>query len=134
MWFCIMEITLRRSFTDFTLEAKNSERTANCFRKNSVIKVPYVFWVWALWNLSSLLWFAFFKVKLIVLLNQLFGSQIMLCKAYPYPTTHAQPYTENHKQSEHEPVRRDCQGCHLCFYIFKLWCELSSFMYGNLWQ
>ncbi|KAG2558138.1 hypothetical protein PVAP13_8NG139900, partial [Panicum virgatum] len=29
---------------DFTLEAKNSERTANCFRKNSVIKVPYVFW------------------------------------------------------------------------------------------
>ncbi|TKW01127.1 hypothetical protein SEVIR_8G158200v4 [Setaria viridis] len=29
---------------DFTLEAKNSERTANCFRKNSVVKVPYVFW------------------------------------------------------------------------------------------
>ncbi|XP_039777262.1 aarF domain-containing protein kinase 1-like isoform X2 [Panicum virgatum] len=29
---------------DFTLEAKNSERTANCFRKKSVIKVPYVFW------------------------------------------------------------------------------------------
>nr|CAB3491746.1 unnamed protein product [Digitaria exilis] len=29
---------------DFTLEAKNSERTANCFRKNAVVKVPYVFW------------------------------------------------------------------------------------------
>ncbi|CAL4992697.1 unnamed protein product [Urochloa decumbens] len=29
---------------DFTLEAKNSERTANCFRKNGVVKVPYVFW------------------------------------------------------------------------------------------
>ncbi|TVU01846.1 hypothetical protein EJB05_52687, partial [Eragrostis curvula] len=28
---------------DFTKEAKNSERTASCFRKNSVIKVPYVF-------------------------------------------------------------------------------------------
>jgi hypothetical protein len=30
-------------FTDFTKEAKNSERTASCFRKNSVVKVPYVF-------------------------------------------------------------------------------------------
>ncbi|XP_062197246.1 uncharacterized protein LOC133900129 isoform X2 [Phragmites australis] len=29
---------------DFTLEAKNSERTASCFRKNSLVKVPYVFW------------------------------------------------------------------------------------------
>ncbi|KAJ1277247.1 hypothetical protein BS78_05G280400 [Paspalum vaginatum] len=29
---------------DFTREAKNSERTASCFRKNSVVKVPYVFW------------------------------------------------------------------------------------------
>uniref|UniRef100_A0A0A9BUQ2 ABC1 atypical kinase-like domain-containing protein n=1 Tax=Arundo donax TaxID=35708 RepID=A0A0A9BUQ2_ARUDO len=29
---------------DFTQEAKNSERTASCFRKNSVVKVPYVFW------------------------------------------------------------------------------------------
>ncbi|XP_066340071.1 uncharacterized protein [Miscanthus floridulus] len=29
---------------DFTWEAKNSERTASCFRKNSVVKVPYVFW------------------------------------------------------------------------------------------
>ncbi|GJN25400.1 hypothetical protein PR202_gb13222 [Eleusine coracana subsp. coracana] len=30
---------------DFMKEAKNSERTASCFRKNSVVKVPYVFWV-----------------------------------------------------------------------------------------
>ncbi|GJN04648.1 hypothetical protein PR202_ga22213 [Eleusine coracana subsp. coracana] len=30
---------------DFTKEAKNSERTASCFRKNSVVKVPSVFWV-----------------------------------------------------------------------------------------
>ncbi|KAK3120329.1 hypothetical protein QOZ80_9AG0685880 [Eleusine coracana subsp. coracana] len=29
---------------DFTKEAKNSERTASCFRKNSVVKVPSVFW------------------------------------------------------------------------------------------
>ncbi|XP_066337104.1 uncharacterized protein [Miscanthus floridulus] len=29
---------------DFTREAKNSERTASYFRKNSVVKVPYVFW------------------------------------------------------------------------------------------
>ncbi|VAH74534.1 unnamed protein product [Triticum turgidum subsp. durum] len=30
---------------DFTQEAKNSERTASCFRKNDVVKVPHVFWV-----------------------------------------------------------------------------------------
>ncbi|BAT14415.1 Os11g0549686, partial [Oryza sativa Japonica Group] len=29
---------------DFTQEAKNSERTASCFRKNNVVKVPCVFW------------------------------------------------------------------------------------------
>ncbi|XP_040384576.1 aarF domain-containing protein kinase 1 isoform X2 [Oryza brachyantha] len=29
---------------DFTQEAKNSERTASCFRKNNVVKVPQVFW------------------------------------------------------------------------------------------
>jgi aarF domain-containing kinase len=33
------------TFTDFTKEAKNSERTTSCFRKNSVVKVPYVFGV-----------------------------------------------------------------------------------------
>ncbi|VAH58935.1 unnamed protein product [Triticum turgidum subsp. durum] len=30
---------------DFTQEAKNSERTARCFRKNDVVKIPHVFWV-----------------------------------------------------------------------------------------
>ncbi|KAM3329264.1 hypothetical protein ACQJBY_026368 [Aegilops geniculata] len=29
---------------DFTQEAKNSERTASCFRKNDIVKVPHVFW------------------------------------------------------------------------------------------
>uniref|UniRef100_A0A453EED9 ABC1 atypical kinase-like domain-containing protein n=1 Tax=Aegilops tauschii subsp. strangulata TaxID=200361 RepID=A0A453EED9_AEGTS len=29
---------------DFTQEAKNSERTTSCFRKNDVVKVPHVFW------------------------------------------------------------------------------------------
>ncbi|XP_048562477.1 aarF domain-containing protein kinase 1 isoform X3 [Triticum urartu] len=29
---------------DFTQEAKNSERTARCFRKNDVVKIPHVFW------------------------------------------------------------------------------------------
>nr|XP_025877000.1 uncharacterized aarF domain-containing protein kinase 1 isoform X3 [Oryza sativa Japonica Group] len=29
---------------DFIQEAKNSERTASCFRKNNVVKVPCVFW------------------------------------------------------------------------------------------
>uniref|UniRef100_A0A0E0F6H9 ABC1 atypical kinase-like domain-containing protein n=1 Tax=Oryza meridionalis TaxID=40149 RepID=A0A0E0F6H9_9ORYZ len=29
---------------DFTQEAKNSERTASCFRKNNVVNVPCVFW------------------------------------------------------------------------------------------
>uniref|UniRef100_A0A0D9XSZ8 ABC1 atypical kinase-like domain-containing protein n=1 Tax=Leersia perrieri TaxID=77586 RepID=A0A0D9XSZ8_9ORYZ len=29
---------------DFTQEAKNSERTASCFKKNNVVKVPHVFW------------------------------------------------------------------------------------------
>ncbi|KQJ88242.1 uncharacterized aarF domain-containing protein kinase 1 isoform X2 [Brachypodium distachyon] len=28
---------------DFTQEAKNSERTASCFRKNNVVKIPYVY-------------------------------------------------------------------------------------------
>jgi aarF domain-containing kinase len=38
---------------DFIQEAKNSERTASCFRKNNVVKVPCVFWVWSLSNLYS---------------------------------------------------------------------------------
>ncbi|AQK58753.1 Protein kinase superfamily protein [Zea mays] len=38
---------------DFTREAKNSERTASCFRKNSVVKVPYVFWLNLLQQLTT---------------------------------------------------------------------------------
>ena len=104
MWFCIMEITLRHSFTDFTLEAKNSERTANCFRKKSVIKVPYVFWVWALWNLSCFLCLAFLKHKLIELLNQLLAVKSCCVKHTLTPQNmHSHTRKITNSQQEHEP-------------------------------
>ena len=33
------------AFSDFVQEARNSERTANNFKNNKMVKIPRVFWV-----------------------------------------------------------------------------------------
>uniref|UniRef100_A0A0E0MG85 ABC1 atypical kinase-like domain-containing protein n=1 Tax=Oryza punctata TaxID=4537 RepID=A0A0E0MG85_ORYPU len=60
---------------DFTQEAKNSERTANCFRKNTVVKVPRVFWVD---NLDSLRKADISPTKVAKALIELFGEMIFV--------------------------------------------------------
>nr|ABA94180.1 ABC1 family protein [Oryza sativa Japonica Group] len=60
---------------DFTQEAKNSERTASCFRKNNVVKVPCVFWVD---NLDSLRKADISPTKVAETLIELFGEMIFV--------------------------------------------------------
>jgi len=120
--FCIIEITVCCSFTDFTREAKNSERTASCFRKNSVVKVPYVVWVWASWKLWSWGWSSILKIRRInrLWLNQVFKSQIVnfICFTVLYCATHT-PTTyarTTHGQQEHKLVLNDCSVVSLLFF------------------
>lgn len=46
-------------FADFMQEARNAERTAENFKKNNLVKIPRVYWVWKLRLLFVMYYFLF---------------------------------------------------------------------------